>query len=600
MRRGTWLAAFFLLAACGKETPEEQPPKQDVVALSYTNPLKGTIPAGGFVENCPDPTAIRSYQANDNHWYLYCTSDPLNDEDKDEAGKPRQHLIPMMRSTNLVDWAYVGDAFPALPAYAAETSDLWAPEIAFFNGKYYLYYTVTETKQGGSAIGVATSASPTGPWAHSDKPVVEPHESPCCADSRRWVYDPEVLDAGNGKRYMYYGSYFGGISVRELSSDGLSSDAYTQVEVAVSNRYEAASVFKRNDFYYLLGSATNCCNGELTGYSVFAGRSRSPTGPFVDREGVPLTLNRVGGTPVLHQNGNRWVGPGHNSVVMDGAGRHWMFYHAIDRQDPFMEGRRDVKRHLLMDPMDWTPDDWPVVRGNAGPSDTEQPAPAAQAGQLSRYTPTWAQDAAPGATLASEEFDAATLDASWTWIRPPAQGGFRLGEGRFHLNTQPADLHEDSNNASVLYRPAPQGNYLVEAKFSLNLPPTSCCHNFVQAGLIIFADDDRYVKLSHFSNWETRQVAFAKEVPRTNEGLPRYGEMFGGPAAETLWIRIARRAQGNEELYTAYSSRDGQLWSRAGTWVHTLGSEAKIGLFAMAGGGFTASYDYVKVSALSN
>ncbi|HZH77989.1 MAG TPA: arabinan endo-1,5-alpha-L-arabinosidase, partial [Archangium sp.] len=180
-----------------------------------------------------------------------------------------------------------------------------------------------------------------------------------------------------------------------------------------------------------------------------------------------------------------------------------------------------------------------------------------------------------------------------------AEGGFRLEEGRFHLNTQPADLHEDSNNASVLYRPAPQGDYLVEAKFSLNLPPSGCCHDFVQAGLVISADDDRYVKLSHFSYFETRQVAFAKEIPKTPEGLPRYGEMAGGPAAETLWIRIARRALGARELYTAYSSRDGMLWSRAGTWTHSLGSEAKIGLVAMAGGGFTASYDYVKVSTLA-
>jgi arabinan endo-1,5-alpha-L-arabinosidase len=373
----------------------------------------------------------------------------------------------------------------------------------------------------------------------------------------------------------------------------------TQVQVTVPNRYEAANVFKRNEFYYLLGSSTNCCNGELTGYSVFAGRSLSPTGPFVDREGVPLTLDRVGGTPVLHPNGNRWVGPGHNSVVVDKAGQHWIFYHAIDRNAPFFAGRRDVKRPAMLDPMDWTADGWPVVRGGMGPSDTALPAPAAQEGQLNRYTPTWGRDDAPGTALATEEFNGDALDASWTWSRPPAQGDFRVGEGSFHLNTQPRDLHEDSNNASVLFRAAPQGDYLVEAKFSLNLPPSGCCYNFVQAGLVIFADDDRYVKLSHFSYFETRQVAFAKEIPKTPEGLPRYGEMAGGPAAETLWIRIARRALGTRELYTAYSSRDGMLWSRAGTWTHSLGSEAKIGLFAMAGGGFTASYDYVKVSTLA-
>jgi arabinan endo-1,5-alpha-L-arabinosidase len=633
MMRGTWLAALFVLAACVKEPPEqppteqppveepppeepppeepppeepppeepppEEPPPRSPVTLNYTNPLKGTLPAGGFLENCADPVVIRSQRPDDKHWYLYCTTDPLNDQDRDEAGNLRYHRIPTLRSMDLVEWEYIGDAFTTLPEYATSSAGLWAPEIAFFNDKYYLYYTVTETKQGGSAIGVATSTSPVGPWEHSATPVVAPHAPPCCVNDKRWVFDPEILDAGNGKRYIYYGSYFGGISVRELSEDGLTSNVQTQVEVTAANRYEAANVFKHKDFYYLLGSATNCCNGELTGYSVFAGRSLSPTGPFVDREGVPLTLDRVGGTPVLHQNGNRWVGAGHNSVVVDDAGRHWMFYHAIDRHRPFFAGRRDVKRPLLLDAVDWTPDDWPVVRGGLGPSDTEQPAPAAQAGQISRYTPTWAKDDAPGTTLTLEEFNGAALDASWAWRRPPAETGFRLGDGHFALDTQPKDVHQDSNDASILYRSAPQGDYLVEAKFSLNLPPSGCCHNYVQAGLLLFADDDRYVKLSHFSYWETRQVAFAKELPKTPEGLPRYGEMVGGPAAETLWIRIARRARGNEELYTAYSSRDGMLWSRAGTWTHTLGTEAKIGLFAMAGGGFTARFDYVKVSTLA-
>jgi arabinan endo-1,5-alpha-L-arabinosidase len=619
--RGALLHVLVLLAvaACTADdkppegpapepTPEPVPeptPEPKLVTLGFTNPVKITLAAGGRVENCPDPTVIRGAQPGDTAWYMYCTSDPLNDQDKDTAGKYRQHFIPMLKSSDLVEWAYVGDAFASPPAYARADTDLWAPEVVFFGGKYYLYYTVVDTTEGGSAIGVATSDSPVGPWVQAAKPAVEPHEAPCCGGSRRQVFDPEVLITSTGDKYIYYGSYFGGISVRKLSEDGLTSDPYSQVEVTVSNRYEAPNIIKHGDYYYLLGSSTNCCNGPLTGYSVFAGRSKDPWGPFVDREGIRLTANRVGGTPVLGLNGNRWVGTGHNTVIQDFGGQDWIVYHAIDRTHPYLapepDGNLPPKRQALMDALDWV-NEWPVARGGLGASDAEQPAPAALAGTKSRYTPVVAKQDEPGAVIASasDEFNGTSLSAQWSWTRPPASDGFGVQGGTFRFDTQDRDLFEDIDNASILWEPAPIGDYLVETKVKLNLPPTSCCHNYVQAGLLIHSDDDNFVKLVHFSNWETRQIAFAKEQGPVAPRYPRYGETFGGPADETVWLRIARRSAGAEELYTAYSSRDGVLWSRAGTWTHTLGMEAKIGLVSMAGRGFTATFDYVHVSELKN
>ena len=71
---------------------------------------------------------------------------------------------------------------------------------------------------------------------------------------------------------------------------------------------------------------------------MFAGRSQNPLGPFVDREGISLLAGRVGGTPVISMNGNRWVGPGHNAVFTDFAGQDWFIYHAVDRNDPYFAG----------------------------------------------------------------------------------------------------------------------------------------------------------------------------------------------------------------------------------------------------------------------
>ena len=94
----------------------------------------------------------------------------------------------------------------------------------------------------------------------------------------------------DGQKYIFFGSYYGGIAARELSADGLQSNPApeSQVQITIPNRYEGAEVVFRDGYWYLFVSATNCCNGPLTGYSVFVGRSVNVLGPYVDREGVSL------------------------------------------------------------------------------------------------------------------------------------------------------------------------------------------------------------------------------------------------------------------------------------------------------------------------
>ena len=588
--------------AAGLDLQTQTSVTQDIKAAkkeTYRNPLPVQIPNDGMVENCGDPSLIRGQTAGDNNWYMYCTTDPLNDTDR-TGNDFNFHLIPMLRSSDLVNWTYMGDAFSARPSWAVSNAGLWAPEVKFFNNQYYLYYTVTDTLVGGSAIGVATSSSPLGPWVDSGEPVVEPHRAPCCEGSRRWVFDPEVVD-DNGQRYIFYGSYFGGISARRLSNDGLDSDPASQVEITIANRYEGAEVVKHGDYWYLFASATNCCNGPLTAYSVFAGRSMNVLGPYVDREGVSLLAGRVGGTPVLSMNGNRWVGTGHNSVFQDFSGQFWTVYHAVDRNDPYFDGAVGfTKRPVLMDALDWV-DGWPTVRGGLWASDDAQPVPAAQPGTRTEYRMKSPPRDQPGELIGSlsDEFNGA-LGPQWNWVREPASGGYSVSSETFDFHTQPADLFVDSNNASVLKESAPGDNYIVEAKVKLNLPPEGCCYNYVQAGLVIYGDDNNFIKLVHVSIWETRQTEFAKELAPVPAGYPRYGNTVVGPPDEWTYLRIVRRTNNEGELYTAYTSRDGVNWERGGTWTHQLGSGAQIGLVSMGGPDFTANFDYVRVYTLDD
>src|SRR5687768_1756050 len=75
---------------------------------------------------------------------------------------------------------------------------LWAPDAAYANGKYYLYFPVKD-KQDIFRIGVATSATPAGPFKPEPKPI-----------EGSFSIDPTVFKDDNGSFYMYFGGIWGG------------------------------------------------------------------------------------------------------------------------------------------------------------------------------------------------------------------------------------------------------------------------------------------------------------------------------------------------------------------------------------------------------
>lgn len=75
---------------------------------------------------------------------------------------------------------------------------LWAPDAAFKDGTYYLYFPVKD-KQGVFRIGVAKSAKPTGPFKAEPEPM-----------ENSYSIDPTVFKDDDGSHYMYFGGIWGG------------------------------------------------------------------------------------------------------------------------------------------------------------------------------------------------------------------------------------------------------------------------------------------------------------------------------------------------------------------------------------------------------
>ena len=136
----------------------------------------------------------------------------------------------------------------------------------------------------------------------------------------------------------------------------------------------------------------------------------------------------------------------------------------------------------------------------------------------------------------------------------------------------------DSNTASVLVRDAPTSDYVVETKVRLSgLPDEGCCFNYAQAGLVLYGDDDNFVKLTerlHLGDTADGVRQGAQSGARWVEPLRQHGRR---PARRRLDLPANRRgapdsdeqreAGGDTERYTAYTSQDGVTWVRGGVWT---------------------------------
>ncbi len=257
-------------------------------------------------------------------------------------------------------WAMVGTAWDQDddPAWVREELDgvtnFWAPELYHHDGTWYLYYSASTFGSNNSAIGLRTGTTldPADPdFGWTDQGLVVRSTS---GDNHWNAIDPGIVEDADGKPWMVYGSFWGGIQMLPLEwPSGKVAEGAEPVQIAsrvgmTDNAIEAPYLYARDGWYYLFVSWDRCCRGTDSTYKIVVGRSRDVTGPFVDVEGRDMALG--GGTVVLETSGSM-VGPGGQSVSRDHLGFH--FYDADDG------GLFRLAIHELA----WTEDGWPEVSG---------------------------------------------------------------------------------------------------------------------------------------------------------------------------------------------------------------------------------------------
>jgi beta-xylosidase len=302
-------------------------------AATYTNPV--------YASDFPDPFVLRVGKT----YYAYATNGGGN-------------TIQLLRSDDLVDWLYAGDAFGNLPDWA-EPGWTWAPEVMAVPGGYVMYYTARHAESGRQCIGVATAKSPDGPFTDTSRePLV-------CQLEAGGSIDPSPFTDRDGRRYLYWkndGNCCGqatSLYVQRLSSDGLSLEGEAKALLHNTERWEgnlieAPTVYRHGDKYYLFYSAADYGNAT---YAVGYAYGGSPVGPFTKWKRNPIL-----------KSAGRVAGPGHQCLITDDAGTPWMLYHAWEAGNT---GYPNGRRSLRLDRLSFK-DGVPTVT----PTTTQQTAPA--------------------------------------------------------------------------------------------------------------------------------------------------------------------------------------------------------------------------------
>ena len=261
-----------------------------------------------------------------------------------------------MYSTDLIKWTpapqpvFPNNAYPGwinakVPLFAGI---FWAPECVLQNGRYYLYYSCSTFGSKVSAIGLVTNAtldpaSPDYRWVDEGEVISTNNASAANA------IDPAIFrDATNGL-WLVYGSYFGGIRIASLDAATGKPSGSTQYAVA-NGGVEASYVALHGGYYYLFVNRGTCCQGASSTYYIQVGRSTTPTGPFLDKNGADLNSN--GGTTLLSAAG-RYRGPGHTGILQENGVSYFShhYYDAYDNGAP----------KLGLAKLTWDAAGWPVV-----------------------------------------------------------------------------------------------------------------------------------------------------------------------------------------------------------------------------------------------
>ncbi|WP_192349930.1 family 43 glycosylhydrolase [Algoriphagus sp. Y33] len=303
----------------------------------------------GFVAH--DPVMIKQ----DSLYYLFMTHGGIA---KSSDMKNWTRIDPAPRNLEWVTQDMV-------PGYRG---GFWAPDIQYYNGLYYLYYSPSAFGKNTSAIGVMTNKT-----LHQDDTDYKWEDQGMILQSIPgrdfWnAIDANVLfveeNSGETVGWLSFGSFWGGLKLVKLAPDMMSlAEPQEWYGIAQQERsfgrpdhnggngaIEAPFIYHRDGYFYLFASIDYCCRGLESTYKTIVGRSKDVRGPYLDKSETAMF---AGGGELIAGETDNYAGIGHCSVY-DFDGKAYFVAHGYDKQD-------NGRSKLIINEIQWDVDGWPSI-----------------------------------------------------------------------------------------------------------------------------------------------------------------------------------------------------------------------------------------------
>lgn len=182
----------------------------------------------------------------------------------------------------------------------SETTTFWAGDwIQLADGRYYMYYCNCKGDSPRANLGLAIADAPEGPYVNQGIFLksgmwneISPDGSIYDATKHPNAIDPDVFFDNDGKLWMVYGSYSGGIFIMEMDPDTglpLPDQGYGKKLLGANHvRIEGPYIIysPETEYYYLFLSFGGLDTSG--GYNIRVCRSKTPDGPYYDALGQDM------------------------------------------------------------------------------------------------------------------------------------------------------------------------------------------------------------------------------------------------------------------------------------------------------------------------
>ncbi|MCI5893240.1 MAG: family 43 glycosylhydrolase [Clostridiales bacterium] len=423
--------------------------------------------------------------------------------------------IPISHSTDLVNWKVIGHAITN-PEWA-NIDDLeggrgyWAPDISYYNGKFYITATLRYNDTGKFRRQIVVSSEkPEGPYS---KPAFIEEDG----------IDPSIFTDVDGRRYMLLNR---GARIFELNADCTEQISDAELLFYGDNKRapEGPHLLYKDGYYYLFEAE----GGTGLMHQITVSRSKTlkgvyepcPYNPIMTQKDYDAAITCCGhGKPVQTQNGD------------------WYIVYLCNR---LLDGQWGMLgRETCLDPITWTADGWPVINNLNGPSSLQK------------------KPALPATTVEPDggfdDFDGDKIKPYWIFARTPETDGIKVENSRLYIKGSKEPLSSMFSKNITVQRQK-DFNFDVIAKLDLGIE----LKNNQNYGITGYYDENTYFTYGIYKNGDSYALKLFEKIDEDE----KYTYSVDIPGiSDSVYLKITTEGLKRTFFY----SFDGKTYTEIGT-----------------------------------